>query len=65
VGSDDATVTWTSIPTQTYQLQFEDSITASNWSAVTPNVSATDTNTSATDTDIGSNRRFYRVLVVP
>jgi hypothetical protein len=60
-----ATVTWTSIPTQTYQLQYKDSITATNWNNIAPNVSATDTNTSATDIAIGPNQRFYRVMLVP
>ena len=65
LGSDDATVTWTSIPTQTYQLQYKDSLAATSWNNVSPDVSATDTNTSATDTAVGSSQRFYRVLVVP
>jgi len=60
-----AAVTWSSVTGQSYRLQYEDTIGATNWNNVTPDVLATGTNASATNTPVGPNARFYRVLLVP
>jgi hypothetical protein len=60
-----AVVTWTSIPGQSYQLQYKDNLFSGAWNNVIPNILATDTNSSATNLNIGPNQQFYRVLLVP
>ena len=47
-----AVVTWNSIASQTYQLQYENSVTAGSWTNVGANVPATGTTSSATDAAI-------------
>jgi hypothetical protein len=59
-----ATVTWNSQPGLTYRLQYKDTLTAANWSNVTPDVTATSISSSLTNF-VGSNpQRFYRVQIV-
>ena len=59
-----ATVTWTSVAGNYYRLQYKDSLTATNWSSVTPDVQATNQTASTTNVLGGATQRFYRVMLV-
>jgi hypothetical protein len=59
-----ATVTWTSVAGNYYRLQYKDSLTATNWTDVTPDVQATGQTTSTTNVLGGATQRFYRVMLV-
>jgi hypothetical protein len=55
-------LTWTSVPGQTYRVQYKDSLDASQWSDLT-NVIATGTSTSVGD-PMSTSDRFYRILLL-
>jgi hypothetical protein len=58
------TLTWTSVPGASYQLQYTSDLAASNWINIGPAVIASGSITAASDTFTNS-QRFYRVLVSP
>ncbi len=60
-----AVVTWSSIPGQTYQVQYKDSFLTGAWANVLPTVLATGTNCSTTNFNVGPVQQFYRVLLAP
>ena len=68
VSSNLLTLTWTSIPGETYRVQFKDHLNQVDWNDLV-DVAATDNTASALDgieDENGARRqRFYRVLVVP
>jgi hypothetical protein len=60
------TVTWASVPGQTYRLQCKDSLSDAIWVDLTPDVTASGTWTSMTNLIGGAIQRFYRIeLVLP
>jgi len=59
-----ATVVWTSVAGNYYRLQYEDSLTTTNWNSVTPDVQATNQTTSTTNVLGGTAQRFYRIMLV-
>jgi hypothetical protein len=59
------TVTWSSVPNQTYELQYNDDLRGTNWTVVPPDVVATGPTVTATNPVGISPQRFYRVLLVP
>lgn len=62
----DVVISFTSGTNRLYDLQFNDDLTTSNWSAVVTNVPGTGTITSATDLGaITLTNRFYRVRQLP
>jgi hypothetical protein len=58
-------VTWISVSGTTYRLQYENSVTSTNWNDVVPDVPATGPTTTATNVVGSAPQRFYRVKVVP
>ena len=56
-----ATVTWNSVPSQSYRLLYKDDLLAANWSVVPRDVTAVGTSTSHTNLIGGAMQRFYRV----
>jgi len=65
VSSGFATLSWSAMPGQNYELQFKDDLTATNWTNVLPIITATGSTASATNSIEGVPQRFYRILVVP
>ena len=65
LSNDIVTITWSALAGQTYRLQYQDTLTGTNWNVLPPDVIAT--GPAATQTDsIGSNaQRFYRIVLVP
>jgi hypothetical protein len=59
-----AVLTWTSVSGQTYWVQYNDSLSATNWQNALTNVTAVGTTTSATNLPGSVPYRFYRVLLV-
>lgn len=56
------TVVWSSVPGQTYRVQYDSSLVATNWTDLLPDVTATGTTASKTDAIGDVPQRFYRVL---
>jgi hypothetical protein len=52
-------LSWNSIPTRNYTVEYKTNLTDTNWTALTM-MTATATNSSTTDAD-GAGRKFYRV----
>jgi hypothetical protein len=59
------TINWTSIPGQSYRVQYLDNLTATNWTPLAPDISATGSTATATDPAMLASRRFYRLMVIP
>ena len=57
-------ITWESVPGQTYRVQYKDSLTAANWIALQPDVLASGPTASATDALTAGQLRVYRVMLV-
>jgi len=57
-------ITWSSVPGQTYQLQYQDTLDDSAWNNVEPDIPATGSSTSATNVVGDLPQRFYRVLML-
>jgi hypothetical protein len=57
-------ITWESVPGQTYRVQYKDSLTAENWVALPPDVLASGPTASATDALTAGQLRVYRVMLV-
>lgn len=65
VTSSVVTVTWTTLPGQSYQLQSATNLLGENWDAIAPNLLAPgDTLTHTNMIGVG-DQQFYRVLVLP
>jgi hypothetical protein len=60
-----ATVSWTSVAGYTYQLQYKEWLSDTNWLPVTPNIPATNTTTSMSDSVGSAEQRLYRVRLIP
>ena len=58
-------VTWTTIPGDTYRLQFTTNLATTNWIGVTPDVTATVSNITHTNPFVPGTQHFYRVMLVP
>jgi hypothetical protein len=65
ISNDLATLSWTAIPDQSYRLQYQDDLPATDWSTVSPDITATGPTATATNAVNGRAWRFYRVLVLP
>jgi hypothetical protein len=65
ISSNSIMITWSTVPSQNYRLQFIDPQESTNWSDVLPDFTATGSTTSATDAGVSSTLRFYRVVLVP
>jgi hypothetical protein len=63
--NDQAILVWTSENGRSYRLQFVQSLTATGWTDVTPDIVASGSTASATNTLSGAQQRFYRVLALP
>jgi hypothetical protein len=59
-----AALTWTSVSGQTYWVQYNDSLNATNWQNALTNVTAVDTTTTVTNLPGPAPQGFYRVLLV-
>ncbi len=57
------TLVWSAVSGRSYELQFKNDLTASNWTALLPRVTAT--SNTAGQSDTFSTQRFYRVFVLP
>ncbi|MFZ0829030.1 MAG: hypothetical protein WAO02_16570, partial [Verrucomicrobiia bacterium] len=59
-----ATVTWTSVAGNYYRLLYKDSLTATDWNNIAPDVLATNQTASMTNVIGDATQRFYRVMLV-
>jgi len=59
-----AALTWSAISGAVYRAQFKDSLDASNWTDLMPDITATDSTAMQTNATMGT-QRFYRVRVLP
>jgi uncharacterized repeat protein (TIGR03803 family) len=57
--------TWTAVANQTYQIQFNTSLTSTNWSDLGDPIIATSDSLTATDPTAPDSQRFYRIKVLP
>jgi hypothetical protein len=57
-------VTWTTIPGDTYRLQFTTNLATPNWISVTQDVTATISNITHTNPFVPGTQHFYRVMLV-
>jgi len=60
-GGGNVVVTWTSVASHFYRLQFNDDLTTTNWTDVLPEVTAAGPSSSATNSVAGVSQRYYRV----
>ncbi len=60
-----ATVTWSAVVGQTYQVQYSTGLNPSNWQSLGSPVTATAASASASDTGATDPQRFYRVAMLP
>jgi hypothetical protein len=58
-------VTWSAIPGNRYELEFNENVESATWSALGPAVTASSNTASQTDIFGVSTRRFYRVRLLP
>jgi len=66
VASDaDFTLTLLALRTRSYQLQFTDDVTQTNWTDLGDFITATNTLVTATQSRLGFERRIYRVKLLP
>jgi hypothetical protein len=63
--STNATITWNAVPGQTYRVQYNDTLNASNWNDWLPDVTATNETATAKVATGGVTQRSYRVMLVP
>jgi hypothetical protein len=59
-----ATLTWTASAGRSYRLQYTESLPATNWLAISPDITASDSTATASDAVGSSSQRFYRVLLL-
>jgi len=59
-----AKVTWTSVASNYYRLEYRDGLIATNWNSVAPDVQATNQTTSTTNVLGNATQRYYRVFIV-
>ncbi|HXP61131.1 MAG TPA: LamG-like jellyroll fold domain-containing protein [Dongiaceae bacterium] len=64
-GAAQLSLTWTSIPGRSYQLQFKTDLTQPTWTNLGSPLLATTPLSSASDTLASAPQRFYRVLLLP
>ena len=65
ISNDQLTLTWSSISGQTYRVQYNTTLSNTNWTDLPPDVMATDTTASQIDSTLSDAQRFYRVMVLP
>jgi hypothetical protein len=58
-------ISWNTIPGLTYQPQYKDTITQTNWLNIGGNLSSTNSTLQILDNSVVSPQRFYRVQVMP
>ena len=59
------TLTWSAISGQTYRVQYNTTLSDTNWTDLPPDVTATGTTASQSDSTLPDAQRFYRVMVLP
>ncbi len=59
-----AVLTWDSVATQTYRVQYKDNLAEASWHALTPDVTATGATTTYSTAVGAGQSRFYRVLLL-
>lgn len=60
--SGEATLTWCTVPGQTYEVLYKNSLTEPTWKALSPNLSASGVTFSWTDATAGTvPQRYYRI----
>jgi subtilisin-like proprotein convertase family protein len=60
-----STVTWSSLPGQTYRLQYSLSLSSGTWNTLWPDITATNITSCTTVPVFSATQSFYRVLTVP
>lgn len=58
-------VTWTTIPGDTYRLQFTTNLSAPQWIGIPPDVTAVGNTITHTNPFVPGTQQFYRIMVVP
>ncbi len=64
-GTTNVVLTWSAISSRTYQVQYKTNFSATNWSAIVPNVVATGITATLTDHPPAGSPRLYRVGLLP
>ena len=59
------TLTWTSFSNGSYQLEYKQALTETNWTRLIPEVLSTTDHTSITNSVEGASQRFYRIRLLP
>ena len=59
------TLTWSAVAGELYRLQYQDSVTATNWIDLMPDVPAIGATASGTNDVAGATQRYYRIWLVP
>jgi uncharacterized repeat protein (TIGR01451 family) len=65
VSNELVTVSWSAIPQQSYQLEYSEDLSGTNWVGLLPQVTATNVTAFMTDTVGETIQRFYRVRLWP
>jgi hypothetical protein len=58
-------LTWSAVTGQTYQVQYNDDLRTTNWTALVPNILAGGSTATETNSITNSPQRFYRIMLVP
>jgi len=58
-------LTWSSFTNGVYRVEYKPALTATNWTALVPDVTATSASSSLTDSPAGDSERYYRVVLLP
>jgi uncharacterized repeat protein (TIGR03803 family) len=59
------TLTWTSITNEVYRVEYTPVLTATSWTALSPNVTAANSTASFTDDPTEATERYYRIVLLP
>jgi hypothetical protein len=65
VSNDLVTITWLSVSSHTYRVEYKGDFSDPAWSNLSPDIMATSTETMATNVLNSATQRFYRVLLLP
>jgi hypothetical protein len=56
---------WNSFPGGTYRVEFQQTLTGTNWTTLNPAVTAAGSTASVTDNPGGASERYYRIRLLP
>jgi len=65
VTNGNAVITWSSVATKNYQLQYKTNLTDVTWTEVAPSITATGATTTTTNAVGATSQRFFRIRLMP